>query len=96
LSDASRHKREAVIYALSRGVVPRQGLELFAVGLESFEDAMRRELDHAATRGAFKAVRGEYGSGKTFFASWLENLAMSEDFATSIVSGSRPLSNTIR
>ena len=89
MSEASRHKREAVIYALSRGVVPRQGLELYAVGLEPFEDAMRRELKHAATRGAFKAVRGEYGSGKTFFASWLENLALSEDFATSIVQVSK-------
>ncbi|MBZ0116967.1 MAG: BREX system ATP-binding protein BrxD [Sandaracinaceae bacterium] len=81
----SKHKRSKVVYALRQGTVPRQGLELFAVGLERFERAIDEELERAATSGAFKAVRGEYGSGKTFFASWLEHRALSRDFATSVV-----------
>jgi type II secretory pathway predicted ATPase ExeA len=32
-----------------------------------------------------KAVRGEYGSGKTFFARWLEEMARQAGFASSEV-----------
>lgn len=83
--EATLHKRKKVVYALRRGTVPSQGLELFAVGLDHFAKVVDEELDHAATSGAFKAVRGEYGSGKTFFASWLVHRALQRDFATSIV-----------
>jgi hypothetical protein len=38
-----------------------------------------------AGHGHFKAVRGEYGSGKTFFVRWFEELARREGFATSEV-----------
>jgi hypothetical protein len=66
--------------------VPRRGLELFAVGLDRFENAIDEELDSvAAGRGRFKAVRGEYGTGKTFFARWLEHRARHRGFATSLV-----------
>lgn len=84
-ADASLHKRKKVVYALRRGTVPSQGLELFAVGLDHFAKVIDEELDHATTSGGFKAVRGEYGSGKTFFASWLVHRALQQDFATSIV-----------
>ncbi|MCC7380506.1 MAG: BREX system ATP-binding protein BrxD [Deltaproteobacteria bacterium] len=79
-------KRREIIDALRIGAVPKRGLELFAVGLERFEKAIDEELDGvAAGRGRFKAVRGEYGTGKTFFARWLEHRALSKGFATTLV-----------
>lgn len=69
-------RRRAVIAALRRGTVPEAGLDLFAVGLERFEKAIDAELDAVVTGSAqFKALRGEYGSGKTFFARWLAERA---------------------
>jgi predicted kinase len=66
--------------------VPRDGLAAFAVGMERFESTLDAELDAAARgRGTFKAVRGEYGSGKTFFARWLQERARGAGFATSEV-----------
>jgi hypothetical protein len=47
-------------------------LDLLAVGLDRFEAALDSELDSVRSGGTvFKAVRGEYGSGKTFFSRWL-------------------------
>ena len=71
-----------MIDALRRGTVPQAGLDLFAVGLERFESAIDDELAAVAAGGAaFKAVRGEYGSGKTFFARWLAERAKRQGFA---------------
>jgi hypothetical protein len=54
-----------------------------AVGLNRFEQAISDELDTVADGGAvFKAVRGEYGAGKTFFARWLTETAKQRGFAT--------------
>lgn len=79
-------RREQVIDALRRGTVPRDGLATFAVGIERFEPAFDADLDAVALgRGVFKAVRGEYGSGKTFFARWLQEHARGQGFATSEV-----------
>jgi hypothetical protein len=79
-------KRREIIDALRLGTVPRRGLELFAVGLERFEKAIDEELESvAAGKGRFKAVRGEYGTGKTFFARWLEHRALEKGFATTLV-----------
>lgn len=79
-------KRREIIDALRIGAVPRRGLELFAVGLERFEKAIDEELASvAAGHGRFKAVRGEYGTGKTFFSRWLEHRALSQGFATTLV-----------
>jgi len=73
VSPARRHE---VIDALRRGTVPQAGLDLFAVGMERFERAIDTELDGVASgRATFKAVRGEYGAGKTFFARWLAEQA---------------------
>ena len=73
VSPARRHE---VIDALRRGTVPQAGLDLFAVGMERFERAIDTELDGVASgRAVFKAVRGEYGAGKTFFARWLAERA---------------------
>jgi hypothetical protein len=72
----SAARRAEVIDALRRGTVPQAGLDLFAVGMDRFERAIDEELDGvAAGRATFKAVRGEYGAGKTFFARWIAERA---------------------
>jgi hypothetical protein len=79
-------RRAAILDALRRGTVPRDGLGAFAVGMERFEGAINQDLAAVASgRGGFKAVRGEYGSGKTFFARWLQERARAAGFATSEV-----------
>ncbi len=84
--EASPLKRREIVDALRIGAVPRRGLELFAMGLERFEKAIDEELDAVSTgRGKFKAVRGEYGTGKTFFSRWLEHRALQKGFATTLV-----------
>lgn len=82
----SPQRREEIIDALRRGTVPQRGLDALAVGLERFEAALDEELERVQRGGAvFKAVRGEYGSGKTFFARWLQERAKRRGFATSEV-----------
>lgn len=82
----SPQRREEIIDALRRGTVPRSSLDAFAVGLERFEGALEEELKKVASGGSvFKAVRGEYGCGKTFFARWLADRARKLGFATSEV-----------
>ncbi|WP_433151972.1 BREX system ATP-binding protein BrxD [Actinomadura nitritigenes] len=72
----SAARRREVVDALRRGTVPQAGLDLFAVGLGRFETAIDDELSSVISGGAvFKAIRGEYGSGKTFFARWLAERA---------------------
>jgi hypothetical protein len=79
-------RRAAILDALRRGTVPREGLGAFAVGMERFEAAINQDLAAVASgRGGFKAVRGEYGSGKTFFARWLQERARAVGFATTEV-----------
>jgi hypothetical protein len=78
-----------VIGALRRGTVPEAGLDLLAVGLERFEPTVTEELEAIRTgRGQFKAVRGEYGCGKTFFGRWLQEHGRGLGFATSEVQAS--------
>ena len=78
--------RREVVEALRRGTVPRRGLELFAVGADRFEKAFDEELDAVgAGRGVFKALRGDFGCGKTFSARWLQRRAQAEGFATAEV-----------
>ena len=80
----SAARRREVIDALRRGTVPQAGLDLFAVGMDRFEKAIDEELDAIAAGGAaFKAVRGDYGSGKTFFARWLAERAKRRGMAAS-------------
>jgi hypothetical protein len=82
----SPQRRREIIDALRRGTVPQRGLDVFAVGLERFGPALDAELRAVAEGGAgFKAVRGEYGSGKTFFARWLQERAKRLGFATAEV-----------
>ena len=79
-------RRRQVLDALRRGAVPETGLDLLAVGLGRFDAAITEEIDTVRTGGAvFKAVRGEYGSGKTFFARWLAEQARRASLATAEV-----------
>ena len=76
MSEISPARRHAIIDALRRGTVPRHGLDVLAVGMERFEGAIDEELEKVAGGAATcRAVRGEYGSGKTFFVRWLAERA---------------------
>ncbi len=78
----SRQRRQDIIDALRRGTVPQYGLDVLAVGLSHLEGAFSEELDKAVRGGAvFKAIRGEYGSGKTFVSRWLRERAHALGFA---------------
>jgi hypothetical protein len=82
----SPKKRLEVLDALRRGTVPQDGLDVLAVGLDRFREPMEQELRRSSDGGAgFKAVRGEYGCGKTFFSRWLQQEARALNFATSEV-----------
>lgn len=82
----SPKKRLEVLDALRRGTVPQDGLDVLAVGLDRFRDPIHQELKRASDGGCgFKAVRGEYGCGKTFFSRWLQQEARAMNFATAEV-----------
>ena len=82
----SQRRRQEILDALRRGTVPQEGLDTLAVGLDrlapTFDEELRRVADGAAV---FKAVRGEYGCGKTFFSRWLQERARGLNFATTEV-----------
>lgn len=79
-------RRREVIDALRRGAVPKRGLDLYATGMTRFEKTFEEELESvAAGRGVFKALRGDFGCGKSFTARWLQQFAQARGFATSEV-----------
>ena len=88
----SPRRRREVIDALRRGTVPANGLDLLAVGLERFTPVLDADLDAVAGGGsAFKAVRGEYGAGKTSYwlrapSSWLWRCAGAARCAAALLS----------
>ena len=82
----SAARRADIVGALRRGTVPSAGLDALAVGIEAFAPTLDEELATVSSgRGGFKAVRGEYGTGKTFFGRWLQERARAKGFATSEV-----------
>ena len=84
--EISPERRREIIGALRKGTVPQRGLDFLAVGLQRFDDVVAEELADVAQGGAiFKAVRGEYGCGKTFFARWVQEFAKKQGFATAEV-----------
>lgn len=86
MTGVSPRRRKEIIDALRRGTVPANGLDQLAVGLEPFQDALDEELDTVAGGGSVvKAVRGEYGTGKTFFARHLTETALRRGFAAAEV-----------
>lgn len=86
MSTVSPRRRQEVVDALRRGTVPANGLDQLAVGLDRFRGALDGELDTVAGGGSVvKAVRGEYGTGKTFFARHLSEAALRRGFASAEV-----------
>ncbi len=66
--------------------MPDGNLDVLAVGIDRFATTIDEDLDAVASGGAiFKAVRGEYGSGKTFFSRWVEQRAMQRGLAVAEV-----------
>jgi hypothetical protein len=91
----SPQRRREIIDALRRGTVPQRGLDALAVGTDRFAVAINDELEAVAAGGAgFKAIRGEWGSGKTFTVRWVAEHARLRGFATAevqISEGETPL-----
>lgn len=88
-------RRREIIDALRRGTVPQRGLDVLAVGIAELAPTFDAELDVVSGGGAgFKAIRGEYGAGKTFVTRWLAERARQQGFATAevqISEGETPL-----
>lgn len=79
-------RRKDILHALRTGTVPEKGLEHLAVGLDRFEAAIVDDLRECTTgRSRFKAVRGEYGAGKTFFSRYFTARALSLGMAVTEV-----------
>jgi bacteriophage exclusion system BrxC/D-like protein len=86
MNAVSPARRRTVLAALRRGTVPESGLDLLAVELDRFADTFDEELANCAGGAAeFKAVRGEYGSGKTFLSRWVAERAKSAGMAVAEV-----------
>ncbi len=82
----SPQRRQDILSALRRGTVPLTGLDALAVGIERFAPAIDEELAQVGKGAAvFKAVRGDYGCGKTFFVRWLQERALQQGFVTAEV-----------
>lgn len=86
MNHISPQRRDEIIDALRRGTVPQNSLDAFAVGLQKFESTLEQELQKVSAGGSnFKAIRGDYGCGKTFFTRWLADRARRMGFVTSEV-----------
>jgi hypothetical protein len=86
IQQVSPRRRQEIIDALRRGTVPASGLDVLAVGMERFTPAFDTDLDTVAAGGAaFKAIRGEYGAGKTFATRFLAERALRRGFAAAEV-----------
>ena len=84
--EISHERRREIISALRKGTVPQRGLDFLAVGLQRFESVIGSELADVAQGGSmFKAVRGDYGCGKTFFGRWVQEYAKKKGFAVAEV-----------
>ena len=82
----SKSRRKDIVQALRTGTVPEKGLEHLAVGLSRFEKTICDELRECTTgRSRFKAVRGDYGAGKTFFTRYFAARALALDMAVTEV-----------
>lgn len=86
MSGISIQRRHEIVDALRKGTVPGAGLGHLAVGLSRFQGALDESFS-AVEKGAavFKAIRGEYGSGKTFLARWMQDQARGRGWVTAEV-----------
>jgi hypothetical protein len=86
VSALSPVRRREILQSLRQGTVPDGNLDVLAVGIDRFATTIDEDLDAVSSGGAiFKAVRGEYGSGKTFFSRWVEQRAMQRGLAVAEV-----------
>lgn len=86
MTSVSPQRRTEILDALRRGTVPAQGLDALAIGLDRFRTTFDEDLDRvAAGAGVFKAIRGEYGAGKTFMTRWLAEQAKARGMAAAEV-----------
>ena len=70
-------ERDIVIQALTAGVVPRLGLKHIQVGRVDELSAMVKDIDRVADAGsAVRFIVGDYGAGKTFFATVVRLIAL--------------------
>jgi len=84
--DLRQHQSLNIINALRRGTVPADGLERIVVGLDVEEEVISKQLEYAANSGGdLKFVRGDFGSGKTFFVSRALEIAANKEFVTAHV-----------
>lgn len=84
--EPSQLLRADVIHALRHGTVPRRGLDRIAVGTERFGSVLDEELQRVAAGGhQFKAIRGDFGCGKSFTARWFQQRALDAGFAVAEV-----------
>jgi hypothetical protein len=76
-------ERDAIIQALSAGVVPRLGLKYVQVGRLREVQALIKDIDRIADGGsAVRFIIGEYGAGKTFFLNLVRLIAMEKRLVT--------------
>ena len=83
-----------VIRSLRNGTVPLEGTELIAVGIDKELNEIESQLDKVKVGSSdFKFIIGDYGSGKTFFASSVRKLAFDKNFVVSsvVISSETPL-----
>ena len=75
-SMVSPQRRSEIIDALRRGTVPQSGWTPSPSASAASSPRSTRSWGRSRPgAAAFKAVRGEYGSGKTFFGRWLQERA---------------------
>ena len=70
-------ERDAIVRALTAGVVPRVGLQHIQVGRSREIEELLRDMDRISEGGStIRFIIGEYGSGKTFFLNLVRQIAM--------------------
>ncbi len=89
--DLSRDDADRVIEALRLGEVPEVGLDALGTGIDGHLAAFERELPRVARGdGRVRFLRGDFGTGKTFFLKAFGARARSQGFATVYVRVSYP------
>lgn len=76
-----RRIAQTLMNSLKGGVVPRVGLQYVTVGRAPEIDALLRDVEIIADRGAsFRFIMGKYGSGKSFLLQTIRNYVMAKNF----------------
>jgi hypothetical protein len=76
-------ERDAIVQALSAGVVPRTGLKYIQVGRLAEVKALISDIERVADGGsAVRFIIGEYGAGKTFFLNLVRAIALEKRLVT--------------